>query len=188
MDRSRGTALVKDLLRSLELRPEEGREGWTSRLLETLVRATGAGAAYLAEASAPGWIRQTLQKGSSIGQLDLIQSGHGSVSRVTESGFVTKKQLIISPPSKVAGGVGAALKRRHHESFLTIKLFRLKSWLSENFRNQLQSRLGTAWQKCHRNRRLIRPYRNLWRCSQKFKGFGQFAIRFLLRSLIQKPP
>jgi diguanylate cyclase (GGDEF)-like protein len=63
MDRNRGAALVKDLLRSLELRPDEGREGWTSRLLEALVLATGAGAAYLAEASVPGWTRQTWCEG-----------------------------------------------------------------------------------------------------------------------------
>jgi hypothetical protein len=63
MDRNRGAALVKDLLRSLELRPEEGREGWTSRLLEALVVATGAGAAYLAEAAVPGWTRQTWCEG-----------------------------------------------------------------------------------------------------------------------------
>lgn len=63
MDRNQGTALVKDLLRALELRPEEGREGWTSRLLETLVLATGAGAAYLAEASTTGWTRDIWREG-----------------------------------------------------------------------------------------------------------------------------
>jgi diguanylate cyclase (GGDEF)-like protein len=63
MDRNQGTALVKDLLRALELRPDEGREGWTSRLLETLVLATGAGAAYLAEATASGWTRQIWRDG-----------------------------------------------------------------------------------------------------------------------------
>ena len=63
MDRNRGTALVKDLLRSLELRPEEGRESWTFRLLEALARATGAGAAYLGEASAAGWTRYTWREG-----------------------------------------------------------------------------------------------------------------------------
>jgi diguanylate cyclase (GGDEF)-like protein len=63
MDRNEGTALVKELLRSLALRPEEGREGWTSRLLETLALATGAGAAYFAEATVAGWTRHAWLEG-----------------------------------------------------------------------------------------------------------------------------
>jgi diguanylate cyclase (GGDEF)-like protein len=63
MNRNRGSALVRDLLRSLELRPEDGREGWISRLLDALVLATGAGAAYLAETSAAGWTRHCWRDG-----------------------------------------------------------------------------------------------------------------------------
>jgi diguanylate cyclase (GGDEF)-like protein len=86
MDRNRGTALVKDLLRSLELRPEEGREGWTSRLLEALVLATGAGAAYLAEASTGGWSRHTWHEGRI--RAEMFPRLHGLAERMAHGGAV----------------------------------------------------------------------------------------------------
>ncbi len=87
MDRNRGTALVKDLLHSLESRPEEGREGWTARLLEALAVATGAAAAYLAESAAAGWNRHVWHEGrirfETVPRLHGLaeRMAHGSVSR-----------------------------------------------------------------------------------------------------------
>lgn len=63
MDRTRGETLVRDLLHSLELRPEEGGDGWTFRLLDALVRATDAKAAYLAGTGTVGWTRHVWHDG-----------------------------------------------------------------------------------------------------------------------------
>ena len=63
MEKHRGPMLVRDLLRSLELRPEEGREGWTFRLLDALARSTGAAGAYLGTTATVGWTRLLLREG-----------------------------------------------------------------------------------------------------------------------------
>jgi diguanylate cyclase (GGDEF)-like protein len=63
MDRTRGGTLVRDLLHALELRPRQGREGWTASLLDALVRATDAKAAYLAETATIGWNRHVWHDG-----------------------------------------------------------------------------------------------------------------------------
>jgi len=49
-----------DLIRLPRISPEEGRDGWLLPLLQALQRAAGAGACYLGEAGARGWVRTGL--------------------------------------------------------------------------------------------------------------------------------
>jgi diguanylate cyclase (GGDEF)-like protein len=84
MEKTRGTALVRDLLRTLELRPEEGREGWTFRLLDALARNTGAAGAYLGTTATVGWTRLTLREGRV--RPEAFPRLHGLAERMATSG------------------------------------------------------------------------------------------------------
>lgn len=65
-DPIREGAFVRALLRSLEFRPELGRDGWLSSLLAAVREGAGSGSVYLGVTSPGGWTRFVLQSDATL--------------------------------------------------------------------------------------------------------------------------
>jgi diguanylate cyclase (GGDEF)-like protein len=66
IDHTRNAGYLRALLRSLEFRPEQGRDGWLGTLLGALRDATGAGSAYLGLTGPCGWTRFAVTDGTYV--------------------------------------------------------------------------------------------------------------------------